>query len=541
MSQNKKKTNWISVIVICIIFYIIFTNIIIPSVSSMIHSFFNGGEPNYSYSDKVFSIISSSENKILDNNIKSFAKKKGYKIEITYTDTLDVIDELNSGKKYDAIFLSNSIWLRMLNSSVYTSNLRSTSITPVIFGIKKSKAEKLGFVNKKVYTKDILNKINSGELTFSMANPVTTNSGASAYLEILSNLAGNPEVLTSSHLQSSSLKKELKKFFTGIKRTSGDEDFLETSFVNGDYDAAFTYESSIININKQLEKSGKETLYAIYPVDGVAISDSPFVYIDNKNENKKEIFENIQEYLLSDDGQKVLLNNGRRTWYGGINKNAPKDVFNPKWGINTSEYLVPIKYPSISVIREALDLYQTEFRKPVHVVFCLDYSGSMYGSGIEELRNAMEYVLTSTDSNIKFTDKDKIDVIPFGTNIIDEWSTSSGLTREQILNKINNTNLNGATALYLAAEEAIEILSKENNSEYVSSVILMTDGQANIGSFQEFRRAYKSLNKEIPVYGITFGDASERELLEISELTNGKVFDGRTDLTEAFKKVRGYN
>ena len=131
--------------------------------------------------------------------------------------------------------------------------------------------EELGFVGKKVYTKDILNKIKSGELTFSMANPTTTNSGASAYIEILYNLAGSPEVLKSSDLKNENLKKELIKFFEGIKRTSGDEDFLEKSFVNGDYDAAFTYESSIININKQLEKENKELLYAVYPVDGVAI------------------------------------------------------------------------------------------------------------------------------------------------------------------------------------------------------------------------------------------------------------------------------
>ena len=254
--------------------------------------------------------------------------------------------------------MSNSIWLSMLDSSVKTSNLRSTSITPVIFGIKDSKAENLGFKNKKVYTKDILSKIKNGSLTFSMANPMNTNSGASAYIEILTNLAGNPEVLKSSHLKSDLLKQELKDFFKGIKRTSGDEDFLELSFINGDYDAAFTYESSIININKKLEKEGKETLYAVYPVDGVAISDSPFVYIDNKNENKKEIFESLQEFLLSSEGQKILLENGRRTWYGGINNNAPKDIFNPKWGINTTEYITPIKYPSISVINEAIRLYQ---------------------------------------------------------------------------------------------------------------------------------------------------------------------------------------
>ena len=535
--MKKKGLSMVEIIAIIVI-VAIFLNIIVPAFSNNDE----GYDDNPTYSDKVFSIISSSENSILDSSIKSYADKKGYDLNITYVDTLDIIDKLNSGEKYDAVFMSNSIWLSWFDSSVVkTSSLRSTSITPVIFGIKKSKAEELGFVGKKVYTSDILKEIQKGNLKFSMANPLTTNSGVSSYLEILTNLSGNPEVLKSEHLKNENVKNELKAFFKGIERTSGDENFLETSFINGDYDAAFTYESSIININKKLASQNKEILYAIYPVDGVAISDSPFIYIDNKNEHKKEIFDNIQKYLLSGDGQKILLNNGRRTWYGGVTKTAPKDVFNPAWGINTTEYFTPIKYPSKAVINEALALYQSEFRKPVHVVFCLDYSGSMYGEGIDELRDAMKNVLTSDDLTVSFNDKDRIDVIAFGTNIIGSWSTTNGLSHEDLLEKINETRVSGATALYDAAIEGLKILSKENSDEYVTSIILMTDGMANIGTYYDFYSEYKDIKKDIPVYSITFGDADEEQLVEISNLTNGKVFDGKTNLSLAFKKVRGYN
>ena len=536
MKKSGKNNNfWGKVIAVIIVI------ILLKNCANILNGNYND-DYNHDYNDKTFNIIASSDNKVLDESIQKFAKKKGYDISIDYKDTLDIIDTLNSGKKYDAIFISNSMWLSMLDSSVVkTSSLRSTSITPVIFGIKESKAKELGFVGKKVYTSDILKQIEKGNLKFSMANPVTTNSGVSAYLEILTNLSGNPEVLKSSHLKDNTLRSELKRFFKGITRTSGDETFLETSFINGDYDAAFTYESSIININKTLESEGKETLYAVYPVDGVAISDSPFVYIDNKNENKKDTFESIQSYLLSSDGQKVLLNSGRRTWYGGVNNNAPKDVFNPKWGINTTEYITPIKYPSIAVIKEAIALYQTEFRKPVHVVFCLDYSGSMSGDGIVELRNAMKEILTSDNATIQFSNKDKITIVPFESDVKTPWSTTDGLTKEELLTKIEKMATGGTTALYPASIKAVEILSEENTDEYVTSVILMTDGMANVGTFNDFRRAYNKLNKEIPVYGIMFGSADEDELLEISDLTNGKIFDGRTDLIAAFKKVRGYN
>ena len=165
----------------------------------------------------------------------------------------------------------------------------------------------------------------------------------------------------------------------------------------------------------------------------------------------------------------------------------------------------------------------------------------MYGNGIKELRNAMKYILTEADVLISFTDKDKIDVIPFGSDILATWSTSKGLSKKTILDNINNLNLNGSTALYPASIAALKILENENDDKYVSSVILMTDGLANVGTFSSLVQYYNKINKEIPIYSITFGDADEDELGQIADLTNGKVFDGKTSLIEAFKKVRGYN
>ena len=50
------------------------------------------------------------------------------------------MERLNSGEKYDAVWASNSMWLYMLDG-VSTSNSKIISMNPVVFGIKKSKAE----------------------------------------------------------------------------------------------------------------------------------------------------------------------------------------------------------------------------------------------------------------------------------------------------------------------------------------------------------------------------------------------------------------
>lgn len=492
---------------------------------------------------KDFNILMSSENKELESLILSGNYSKNYHINVDYADTFEALNILNNGTKYDALFISNSIWQYKLNSNVSLKNAKSTSITPIAFGIKKSKAESLGFTKDKVYTKDIIDAVKDGKLKFTMSNPTTTNSGASAYFALLYTLADYPVVLTEEHLQDEKIQSQIKDFFMGQERTVGDENFLGEAFLKGDYEAVVSYEYSIIDINKQLESQGKEPLYIVYPYDGVAICDNIFGYLDNKDDNKLEMFLEIQDYLLSSEAKEKLASLGRRTWYGGITTNADKNTFNPSWGIDTTKYINSVKFPSKDVISLALAVYQEQFRKPVHVVFCLDFSGSMQGNGYEELKKAMEYILTDEASAeyIQFASSDYIDIVPFESKIHNVISTKDGTQTAALLNDIRTRSPYGGTALYEAAATALKILKDENQDERNRTIILMTDGEGNIGSFNSLRRTYEEIGEDIPIYSIMFGDASDKQLNEIAELTNAKVFDGKNDLVKAFKEVRGYN
>ena len=331
--------------------------------------------------------------------------------------------------------------------------------------------------------------------------------------------------------------------FTGVQRVSGDENFLKEMFLNNDsYEAVISDEASLININKTLKSKNKEELYLIYPSDGVALNDSALGFISN-DKNKEENFLKLQSYLLSDECQNMLASVGRRTWYGGVSSNIDKETFNPAWGIDTSKYLTVTKFPSKKVITKALNLYIENLRKPTHVVFCLDYSGSMYGQGFSELTNAMDYILDyekASKDSLQFSKKEKITIITFSDTVTNIWNTSSGLETSTLIKNIKNTSPSGSTALYDAIIEGLGILNKESD-DYTKTIIAMTDGMINIGSFNTLSSYYKKLEKEIPVYSITFGSAEEYELEQIADLTNAKVFDGKRDLLTAFKEVRGYN
>ena len=306
------------------------------------------------------------------------------------------------------------------------------------------------------------------------------------------------------------------------------------------------YESSLIEINQSLVKQGKEPLYLIYPVDGVAINDMPFAYINNDStdEKNKEKFIKLQSYLRSDDAIKLMQGYGYRSWYGGTNEKVDKKIFNPEWGIDTTKYLKDMKYPSKKVISKAISLYIESFRKPTHVVFCLDVSGSMNGSGMNELKEAMNYILDkeqASQDNLQFSDNDKITIITFNNKVKDIYNTRYGNETNLVIDDVNKLYANGGTNIYDPSIEALKILKDDDSNEYTKTVILMTDGRSNAGSYYELNKYYKNNKLDIPIYSITFGSSSDDELKEIADLTNAKVFDGKSGLLKAFTEVRSYN
>ncbi|MBQ8132224.1 MAG: VWA domain-containing protein, partial [Bacilli bacterium] len=127
-----------------------------------------------------------------------------------------------------------------------------------------------------------------------------------------------------------------------------------------------------------------------------------------------------------------------------------------------------------------------------------------------------------------------------GSSVHDVWSTSNGKDTEELRHRIKSAEPGGTTALYHAVIRGLDILDKESD-DYTKTVIAMTDGNINVGTFNDLKRRYDKSESNIPIYSITFGSAEERQLEEIADLSNARVFDGKTDLLNAFKKVRGYN
>ena len=493
---------------------------------------------------KTFTVLSGSENKPFESMLTEYAKENGYKLQMVYKGSIDSMLELERNpNQYDAIWLPNSMWINMGDSKKMVKYDKSIYTSPVVFGIKQSKAEELVFTNKEVHVEDILQAVKQKKLSFMMTSASQSNSGASAYMGFLYAFLGNPNQITVENLHDATLKENMKDLLSGVNRSSESSGWLKDLYLKGNYDAMVNYESVIIETNQELVKKGKEPLYVVYPKNGLTMADNTLGYIDNKDSEKEKFFKSMQNLLLEEKTQSKIADLGRRTGLGGVMKNANQTVFNPKWGIQTEKTLSSIPFPSEHVIQEALKLYQTDYKKPSYTVFALDYSGSMNEDGEKEMKEAISLLLDQKKAKqyvLQSSNEDKVVVIPFSDKILKTWKANDLSQYDNLLQSVQKLEPNGGTNIYDPSIEGLRLLKDIDMEKYNPAIILMTDGNSS-GNINELKKYYTSIDKDIPIFSIMFGDASDKQLNEISDITRGRTFDGKKNLISAFKNAKGYN
>lgn len=498
------------------------------------------------YDGASLRIASGSENKELEEIIKAYAEKNKQNIEIDYMGSLDMIKSLETDG-YDAIWPASSMWIELANSNVKLKYEKTISISPVVFAIKESLAKDLGFVDKEVSTKDLIGAINANKLKFTMTNASRSNSGASAYLGFLTALSNN-ETLRSEDLDDPELKKNIRDLLKGVRRSSGSSNWLIDLFLEGDYDAMVNYEALIITANKRLEEEGKEPLYVIYPSDGLAISDSPFCYVDRGDKDKEKAFLALQDYLLSDEGQEKIEKTGKRNAFGDVYSDN-EEIFNKAWGIDTKKALKVIRFPKADVIKKALEAYQEELKKPALTCYVLDYSSSMKeNDGYDRMMESLSQIFIEDEAkrlSLLGNPKDKNIIIPFASDVLGVENASGSYEELAVIyDKLNESyQVDGATAMNEAIAKSLEEIKKVDDiASYTPAVVVLTDGKANGPmAFKELEEKYGESGLDLPIFSITYGSADKDELDKLAQMSRGRVFDGKEDMAKAFYEVKGYN
>ncbi|MGN0367885.1 MAG: substrate-binding domain-containing protein [Wujia sp.] len=492
-------------------------------------------------------ILSGSENKELEDILRECEKKTGVNIEMTYKGSVDIMHILQEGADgYDAVWPASGLWISLGDTGHLVKHDESVYTTPVVFGIKQSIAEESGLAGKDVSVKDILEMIREEKFSFCMTSATQSNSGASAYIGFLYALLDKKEALTLEDLSDENLKKNISDLLSGVERSSGSSDWLKDMFLAGDMDAMVNYECLIIDANKKLVEEGREPLYVIYPYDGLCLADSPLAYVDHGDDRKEDAYLKVQEYLLSDEVQKQIEATGRRVGYNGVSEEN-RTVFKEAWGIDVDRILSPITMPSEKVLLEALNLYQTSFRKPSLNVYCLDFSGSMMGEGADQLMKAMAQVILQENAKENLLQAEEGDVnivITFNSDIKNIYvlEDTDADEFENLYHQLEQEEPGGGTNMYVAAANGLQMIADSYDvKDYTPAIILMTDGASDDNDKADFTDLYERLDMDVPIFSIMFAAAEPEQLDELAGLSNARVFDGRDDLVSAFRNVKGYN
>ena len=503
----------------------------------------------------TLNIASGSENREVAQAIQKAADESGVTVTMNYMGSLDIMNALkDGGEQYDAVWPASSMWISMGDTKHIVKNAASTSTTPIVFGIAKSKAVDLGWADSSgktqpVKTADIIKAVEDGKLKFSMTSATQSNSGASAYLAFLTALSGKDEPLGSADLGNAQLTDQVSSLLKGVDRSSGSSDWLKDMVVSNPdrFDAMVNYESLVIQADKQLTEANHDPLLVVYPADGIAVSDSPLGYVD-RGQSLNDAFAKFQQALGSKDAKLLFEQAGRRTGLGGTLAYASdatvKQSFRAEWGVNTgADALKAIPLPAADVIDQALTVYQTKLRKPSYTIWVVDYSGSMQGDGKDGVVNGLNSALDPDESakyGIQPSDKDVNVLIPFSSSA-EQPRTANGTSTGDLLAYASDLPASGGTNIYDGLSRAFDNLPSDYQ-DYTTAIVLMTDGQSQTIQKDAFTHQYQQSGHDLPIFSIMFGEADPDQLNDLATLSNAKVFDGRTgDLAAVFRQVKGFN
>jgi Ca-activated chloride channel family protein len=329
----------------------------------------------------------------------------------------------------------------------------------------------------------------------------------------------------------------------------------------GKVNAFINYESWLLSLNA----SGKlrEKLVLIYPYEGVSTADYPLMLL---SEARRDDYLKVVQYLKSEAAQTWLA---RQTLRRPIQPEvaAKVDDILPKQGLQVE---LPFS-PDRALADGLISTYLNEFRAPIASTFVLDTSGSMQGGGRrDQLVQAIQYIAgadTSLTGRIaRLTNRERLWLQLFSDRpyqLIDFEVPGLGVqtrgvqeqkdsdAKQQVLTAVRDAadqlKMTGGTALYDAVFVSLErmLAERKKHPNYQYSVVAFTDGENNQGrTLEAFKRDYQALPEDvrgIPVFWVLFGEANEKDLKALAQLTGGRVFDARkASLYSVFKDIRAY-
>lgn len=487
---------------------------------------------------------------------------------------LNVAGEKNYDKAH-AFILESPHWSKIPGQTIATSE--------VGLGMTGDLMRSLGLTpGQPTYLprEQVANLINSGAMSLNVCSFTQCNSGELFYFAMMSYYSGKNVMdfsLIDGSPESQAVLQQTQNLVQKINiTTSTDEDaknkFLENT---GEYNAIWTYEPEVAQINFTRVSQGLEPIYMVY-VDGtidaaVTLFFSPYYQLteeDKTDPNKVDSYKAILDdyntiaaaFEKDEAIRKAIADSGwRPAQYGAT---PSPEVLRAEWGFvlepQTSTSFAP-KYE----VAEALNKTYTIIRKPSILIYVDDDSGSMSDpfaktTGRQQLIEA-SYFMFGPESETEFlnaTDPDITSVYMFDDDECRHLGTVEGTQTLVLAQQIESTYLAGNTSMFRCGLQALTEMSNYKSkceTTHKCAIVYMTDGVDNdcpnnvdteeCITANDFNLERTRLGLDfIGVYAIPVGSAN---LNQINQINNVNVCEDAMisdDLMiDCFKKIKGVN
>ena len=506
-------------------------------------------------------ILATSEIKLLEDAkiLDACKQKTGVQISIEYRGSVELKQNLDTetakAPKVHMYIVASPIWMTQAIARDKVSIMQSVGVMVA----DEQLASQMKWVTPTGITiGQVIEAAESKKLTLAMSSASLDDNGASLLLASLTSIKGNSTVplLIEDVSQGSPALKKMESLYKAMKASGSNADRVREVMLKdhtsdkSQFNAAFLPEAMAIALNTQLIQAGKQPMRVFYVQGAVSLQTYTAAYVDGISQGQIDQYHEFTDCLRSPEIQVMIRQQGFRATYVGITMpDADKKVFNPAWGVDTTTEFSLMLLPKEAVIAKALEMYQTALRPPSFTVYCLDYSGSMGGDGITQLRAAMKLLLTQSEATKEFLQASPGDItyaLPFETNFRFEQSVEGNDAGKlaSLYEALKNQNPNGGTNIYGCAKRAIELVQKAR-ADQIPAIILMTDGDHNGSvSYLEFKDAFDKASKKAPIFSVMFGGAKKDQLDLLAKLSGGAVCDGRGGVevfTRCFKIFKGNN
>jgi Ca-activated chloride channel homolog len=436
-------------------------------------------------------VLAGSEVKDMAGVVEEAAKATNVRLTFEFTGTLDGSQAVADGKaagKYDAIwFPSNRYLSRIPGASKRLGASTKIMASPVVLGVRRPLARKLGWDKKAPTWRDIAKAAEAKKFTYGMTDPSASNSGFSALVGVASALSGGGAALDAK--RAIDVGPDLRRFFSGQTMTSGSSGWLADQFIKksgkrGSPDGLVNYESVLLGLNA--EGKLKQPLTVVIPADGVVTADYPLTLLSGADEPSRDAYAAVTEWLRSPVAQKMIMDQtSRRPAVPGIELDA-------RFG---DRLLVELPFPAQqAVVDDLITSYLNTIRRANQTIYVLDLSGSMRGSRIEALRSAL-IALAGGQSKVgsrgfaSFRNRERVSLLgysdtPQRPQVFSIPANESSKVLSEIRGAARDLEPGGYTATYSALRAAYRLAARQTTTRpgALTTIVLMTDGETNRGS-----------------------------------------------------------